>query len=558
MTASSHRSRSFRGAWTWWYLDQASVVTDLAAQQTRPISDTGEWYWLTPIMLPSLNAGCNPGDYALLSAIEQHRLHISKRTEPAKKARLGQFFTPERIAVFMADLFPDGDGECRLLDAGSGIGSLSTAFLNRWKNGRFHFRRVAVDAFEIDSSLIEHLKQTLDTHVASNELIYNIHHEDFIDAAVNSLSGSLFSQSLGRYTHAILNPPYKKINSRSTHRLALRRIGIETVNLYSAFLALAVALTAPGGQIVAIIPRSFCNGPYYRPFRDFILQRAAICQIHLFESRNTAFKDDAVLQENIIIRLERDGQQGPVTISTSTDDSFSDLVTHTHSFSQIVLADDPERFIHIPLSADDNTIKLPPAIRWTLDDLGIKVSTGPVVDFRLKEHLRAMPTEGTVPLLYPGHFSNVNAKWPIEGMKKPNAIARNSNTEKWLYPNGFYCVVRRFSSKEEKRRIMASVVNPCTFGNAPALGFENHLNLFHENRHGLSQALAHGLAAFLNTTAIDEHFRRFNGHTQVNATDLRQMKYPCRENLIELGMWAMQQETLKQEQIDARTGALVE
>ena len=122
------------------------------------------------------------------------------------------------------------------------------------------------------------------------------------------------------FTHAILNPPYKKIGSCSKCRLLLRQVGIETVNLYSAFVGLAVALAAPGGQIVAIIPRSFCNGPYYRPFRDFILERAALRYIHLFESRSQAFKDDEVLQENIIIRLERGGQRGPVTISTSTDD----------------------------------------------------------------------------------------------------------------------------------------------------------------------------------------------------------------------------------------------
>jgi hypothetical protein len=29
--------------------------------------------------------------------------------------------------------------------------------------------------------------------------------------------------------------PYKKINSASEHRLILRRVGIETINLYSAF-----------------------------------------------------------------------------------------------------------------------------------------------------------------------------------------------------------------------------------------------------------------------------------------------------------------------------------
>ena len=456
----------------------------------------------------------------------------------------------------MADLFADGNGFCRLLDAGAGIGSLSAAFLDRWRDGGFHFQRVEVDAFEFDRGLIAHLSKTLDKYTQGGDFVGNIHEEDFIHAAVESLSGSLFSRPLERYTHAILNPPYKKINSNSAHRLALRRVGIETVNLYSAFVALAVAQAASGGQIVAIIPRSFCNGPYYRPFRDFILGRTAIRHLHLFESRSKAFKDDEVLQENLIIRLERGGQQGPVTVSTSTDDRFSDLTTHEYPFDRIVFPHDPERFIHVPTSPGQNAIELSPAIRYTLADLGIKVSTGPVVDFRLKVHLRDMPGPGAVPLLYPGHFSGNGITWPIEGTKKPNAIERNADTEKWFYPNGFYCVVRRFSSKEEKRRIVASVVEPEVFGDVPALGFENHLNLFHENKHGLPEPLARGLAVFLNTTAVDEHFRRFNGHTQVNATDLRLMKYPSRDALIQLGEWAMQQGTPAQDQIDAKLASL--
>lgn len=458
----------------------------------------------------------------------------------------------------MAGLFPDSEGFCRLLDAGAGIGSLSAAFLEKWRTGGFHFQSVGLDAFEIDSTLHPHLTRTFVKYSHSGDFIANIRGDDFIHAATEALSGSLFSQPVEFYTHAILNPPYKKINSRSAYRLALRRVGIETVNLYSAFVALAVAMAAPSGQIVAIIPRSFCNGPYYRPFRDFILERAAIRHMHLFESRSKAFKDDAVLQENIIIRLERGGQQGLVTISTSSDDTFSDLVTHEHPFDRIVFPDDPERFIHVPTSPEKNAIELSPAIRYTLDDLGIKVSTGPVVDFRLKAHLRDMPGPGTVPLLYPGHFSSSGTTWPIEGMKKPNAIERNANTEKWLYPSGFYCVVRRFSSKEEKRRIVASVVEPGAFGGPPVLGFENHLNLFHENKRGLPERLARGLAVFLNTTAVDESFRRFNGHTQVNATDLKLMKYPSRDALIELGEWAMQQGELTQTETDAKLGTLTE
>ena len=140
--------------------------------------------------------------------------------------------------------------------------------------------------------------------------------------------------------------------------------------------------------------------------------------------------------------------------------------------------------------------------------------------------------------------------WPKKDAKKPNAIYRNAETEKWLYPNGYYTVVRRFSSKEEKRRIMASVVCPDAFPDAPALGFENHLNVFHEHKHGLSETLVRGLAVFLNSTMVDDYFRDFNGHTQVNATDLRLMKYPSRDTPSSPGKGAQSQQKIMQDMID--------
>ncbi len=487
--------------------------------------------------------------------IEQTRLLLSKNTGARKKSQLGQFLTSEKTAAFMASLFPAANGECHLLDAGAGIGSLTAAFLDRCNHRELDFQHIEVDAFEIDDSLCPYLAQELAKYSNNPNFVSTIRNVDFIHAATDWIAGNFFAEPLPQYTHAILNPPYKKINSNSAHRLALRQLGIETVNLYSAFVALTILLTIPSGQIVAIIPRSFCNGPYYRPFREFILGRAAIRHIHLFNSRCTAFKDDEVLQENVIIRLEIGGKQRDVKISTSIDDTFNDLATHEYPFDQIVFPDDSEQFIHVPTSPN-YSIESSPNICHTLTDLNLKVSTGPVVDFRLKKHLRDLPEASTVPLLYPIHFSSNGMQWPIIGMKKPNAIQRNSETEKWLYPSGFYCVVRRFSSKEEKRRIVASVVDPGKFEEATALGFENHLNLFHENKHGLPPTLATGLATFLNSTIVDEIFRRFSGHTQVNATDLKMLKYPSRKNLSAIGEWATQQGEITQTMIDKKLRAI--
>lgn len=287
----------------------------------------------------------------MLSIVEKSRLNLSRTTEQTKKSLYGQFFTPASTACFMANMFTlTSADKCRLLDAGAGIGSLSSAFLERYVSHDFYFKKVQIDAFEIDHALLPYLTESLEVYTKNCNITLNIKDNDFIKTAVNSLCGDLFSQALPAYTHAILNPPYKKISSNSEHRITLRRAGIETVNLYSAFVALAVLLLEKGGQIVAIIPRSFCNGPYYLPFRKLLIEHAAFKHIHLFGSRTRAFKDDDVLQENVIIMMERGANREDVIITTSTDSTFSDLKTFEYPFDDIVTPDDINHFIHIPTS----------------------------------------------------------------------------------------------------------------------------------------------------------------------------------------------------------------
>jgi adenine-specific DNA-methyltransferase len=466
--------------------------------------------------------------------------------------------TSVAIASFMASLFPKPSNKnIRLLDPGAGVGSLTSAFVDHFCTS---YSGVCVDltAYEIDPVMKDYLLENLSlckktANQKQCNFSWELKYRDFIIESSGVLASidSLWNKDVKKFSHCIMNPPYKKILNSSLHRTLLKHAGIETVNLYSAFVALSVLLLEKKGYLVAIIPRSFCNGAYYRPFRELILKNTAIKRIHLFDSRNKTFKDDGVLQENIIIALEKGTKQGDVSISTSTDDTFSNMRTFDYPFRNIVKDCDRELFIHIPASTDD-ILELSDNFKHSLSDIKLNISTGPIVDFRMKEHLRKMPEQETVPLLYPCHFKKGALVWPLEDGKKPNAIMDNSNTHKWLYPNGFYTVVRRFSSKEEKHRIVASIVDPGLFNDSENIGLENHLNVFHENKKPLDERLARGLAVYLNSTVLDEYFRLFSGHTQVNATDLKLMTYPDRQTLLSLGEWAKEQKELTQKMIDKK------
>ena len=480
----------------------------------------------------------------LREQIEQRRIAHANETPLAIKQELGQYFTPGHIADFMASLFPQATGSIRVLDPGAGIGSLSCAFADRIASEKWDVDSIAVDAYEIDQSLVGQLRENLEGCFNGDDCAINVLSNDFLSETATKVSNG----EKPAYTHVIMNPPYKKIRTASREREVTKAFGLETVNLYTAFMGAAIVSTVDGGRIVAIVPRSFCNGVYYKPFRSFLLKRCAIERIHLFDSRNTAFKDESVLQENIIIMLRKSAPQGDVLLSYSKDGALKDIQSRHVPFSSIVNPADQEQYINIPPCEENTTSSGLDAMQSLLKDIGVQVSTGAVVDFRTKEDLRMNYENGAAPLLYPVHFKDWRVRWPIDS-KRPNAIMRTDATSKLFLPLGYYVVVKRFSAKEEKRRLVASIVTPDDFANEE-IAFENHLNVFMQSKQGLNKHMAYGLTVWLNTTWLDGKFRLFSGHTQVNATDLRNLPYPTAEQLSNMGRWLEAEREWSQEIFD--------
>lgn len=334
-------------------------------------------------------------------------------------------------------------------------------------------------------------------------------------------------------------------------RRSLNAAGLEVTNLYAAFVWLAAKMLASGGEMVAITPRSFCNGPYFRRFRIGLLGMMSFRRIHAFESRRKAFADDDVLQENVIYHAVKEAEKPKhILLSTSNGVDFDRTVTRSVSYDQIILPGDRDAFIHLVLSDEDNnTANKMKVFTTTLAEIGIEVSTGPVVDFRASKYLHKLPVKGAAPLIYPAHFKEGFVQWPVESQKKSNAIDATSHTEEMLLEAGYYVLTKRFSSKEERRRVVAAVYDPGMV-KASHVGFENHINYFHAGRKGLAPNLARGLALYLNSSLFDQYFRIFSGHTQVNATDLRKMHYPTRDQLLRLGAH-VKQHMPEQETVDA-------
>ena len=450
---------------------------------------------------------------------------------------LGQVLTPVPVAHLLADTFSDWRGDVVLIDPGAGAGTLSAVAALKALSADQRPSSMRVLAWEVDPRLAARSEQSLALvsdlfRVQGVPFGFEVLNEDFLSSAVEMSDGQ--PPQVGTATHAILNPPYAKLSPSSGESALAERLGAPVPNIYAAFLLAASALLKAGGEMVAITPRSFCNGPYFKHFRMALLSRNGLRSIRVFESRTCAFADQGVLQETAITHLVR-GVPQPEAVRVQVGDPGSHAVERDVPSEEVVFEGDGEAVIHVAESQRAaRAAALMRGLPTTLETLGIAVSTGPVVEFRARPHLRAHYAPGLVPLLHPSSVGEGGVAWPCSG-GKPAAIKDSEATASLLTQRGDYVLVKRVSSKEERRRIVAAPLLADDLPDCTRFGIENHLNYLHSQGRPLSRVLAIGLAAFLNHGLVDIYFRSFSGLTQVNASDLRRIRVPDQAVLERVG-----------------------
>jgi adenine-specific DNA-methyltransferase len=483
--------------------------------------------------------------------------HEAATTAEARKER-GQIFTPVRICRYMAGLFTRIPERTRLLDPGAGVGSLAAAFCERLMTTTSP-RELDITLYESDPRLLPLLEENLRNcrsrlAAVGHELRYSIKPQDFIlESKSRAVQLSLFDDgdALEEYDSVIMNPPYFKTAALSPHALAMSNVFEGQTNIYMMFMARAAELLRPNGEMVAITPRSYCSGLYFKHFRRWFFSRMALGHIHLFESRRSTFED--VLQESLITLTRRMGAAGSFTsITTSIGSDIPESLSVLSLHSRKVLDDSAgEMVLRIPSSEQD--LEIMQAVEaWPtrFADQGLCISTGPVVLFRTREFLLdELERDDSAPLLEPHNVRPFKTSWPIDKRSKPTAFRVCPQSLKHLVKTKNYVLLRRFSAKEERRRLTASWLLRSEF-HMPYVALENHLNYVYHSERELTVEEAYGISSVFNSRLLDRYFRIISGNTQVNATEIRATPFPCLEKLASIGQRINRMDQIDPDQIE--------
>ena len=464
----------------------------------------------------------------LLDNAAMRRIQTIETTTDEQRSALAQHLTPKETAQLAASMFSSSSKPLSCLDLGAGTGMLSIALAERYESKIAHIECVEMD-----------------------ELLASICDEELKDYPHRMIVGdALVDTPKAEYDRVILNPPYKKMAS-DDYRQAL--LPVHSANLYSAFLAIAISRLSENGECVAIIPRSWMNGDYFTLFRKWVLSQCSLDALHVYDSRTEVFKDTKVLQETMLVRFSKKPQVPVIEVGLS-DGKSSQISKSVFAADELI-------------TGSDSIIRIAPAkdvFSKTVLSNGFCPSTGKVVDFRSRERIYSTKEEAVEDsanpgdvyrLVYVGNLRAGSLEHPANIGKGQWYRADDKSSRQQLTQPGAYVVVKRFSSKEEARRVVAYPVEL-----TEAVAFENHSNFIHAGtpRNVIplpSFGLACGLALWLNSTYIDEWFRDVSGSTQVNARDIKAMPCPPITQLTALGNeWVP---NMEQQRIDEMVGRLL-
>ncbi len=452
-----------------------------------------------------------------------------------ERKALGQFFTGPVVANYMASMLHKPKGaKVKTLDAGAGTGILTAATAIRLLE--LGCKTVHAVLYELDSSVIMHLNKTLKIieglyQSRKGVFTFEVRNSDFVLDRPDKKES---------FDVSVINPPYFKYNVKtSAYAKAVSDLYSDDPNIYASFMAIVASSLDATGQMVAITPRSFTNGLYFKNFRSYLLNVTSIEKIHIFKHRDRVFKNDAnkVLQENVICKFVKAATYADVEVRASDcDSSLTGATIQKYQAGLIVDRSSDQSLIRIPASlAEANILRQVEQLESTFTDSGYYISTGPVVEHRARNFIVSTENKSnTVPLYRPHNVTPYAALW-TGGNKKDVCFELKEQHEKHTLSNKNYVLLKRVSSKDEKRRLVSGVYLAKYFPDLELICFGNKINYIGVRSGDFTKKEAYGLCAVFNASIFDRYFRCISGNTQVNATEIRVMRFPTREQVKSIG-----------------------
>lgn len=470
---------------------------------------------------------CMPTPDALADIAATARASLT----PSERKKFGAYLTPAPLARQITRMCMTSPSRVMLGDHGAGSGFLSCLTASMMLSRADRPREVNIGAYEVQSKLHKAIRQSLGL-VSSQAEAFGA---DFTAQLSGDFLEGLEDMLAGRkreLTHSVLNPPYFKIGPKHPANITLKNtLGFTVPNVYALFIVATLMMLKEGGEMVALIPRSFASGIYYKPFRKFLIENANLTHIVRFSSRSNLFKEDNVLQENCVIRcIAGHGQQSRVQLDF-WETPESGCVNTMSAAAELIVSEDC-----IAMPATDGEMSALRTVRGqgsSFENAGFEVGTGRCVLHKVSKHFSYTHSPAVAPHIHAKMFrSGEPVDFTSRSYRGPSGVNICSETETFLNDAGRYLLIKRVSPNDGMNQRVASTMFDSRPYHGSKLAISNGLQVVSSRAETVNSQTRHlsALQEYLTSAQVQDYIRAVNGTTQINKADLLGMGIPTSLN----------------------------
>ncbi len=470
---------------------------------------------------------------------------LIREKSKSENIRLGRLFTKKDTARLMAGMLSLDDKKTvyTILDPGAGTGILAAAAIEEICNKCPQAKQIFITCYENDPVFIPMLKNNLERvrkkcrHDFGVKLYVTVYEENYLTESKNHYTISLFDETHeDKFDVIICNPPLDLIDKYSAEAEAVGGVTQLKVGAPYLFCRLAAKHLEENGQLVIVLPTLSATSSGLTPFRKEMAERLALRKMHLFVGKQKNTKRAIPLKKSFILAYENGAKGESVQITTSTDNGKDITALPPVPYGFVV--DKADGTLTLPKSVEDTKIvRHISDLPETLSSLGLKMSTGLVIDSRCDGMLFTDPIKGCVPIIRPSAIKGGQIHFPQP--VKHQYIAPGN--EKLVQRNKNMVIIKRVPAKSDDRFVNSAIYMAAQLPAYRYISTHNKINFIDtvDKNAEISPRFAFGLFALLNSTIYDRYISIMSKSKQINSKEMRDLPLPPRNIIENIGMRLM-------------------
>lgn len=205
-------------------------------------------------------------------------LEYSSLISYEQRKKIGQFFTPFKIAEVMSEWIISNEKCKKILDPAVGLGIFFRAIISKAGSENYEFI-----GYDIDEKILDYARNICN---------------DLPDAKIIlKKMDYLFSDWMNQYDGIICNPPYLKFHDYENKEILPifeKKLGIKLTgftNIYTLFFLKSMNQLSDGGRAAYIVPSEFLNADYGKKVKEYLIKSEKLRFIIVVDFKTNVFNE---------------------------------------------------------------------------------------------------------------------------------------------------------------------------------------------------------------------------------------------------------------------------